>query len=283
MQRGSYMRTHQHERMMSRRGPASSSTSSPESFRASRSSLRQVPRVETLLGLQRTHGNAFVQRLMQQTASERPIRQRLRDLPTEKASRQHVWPCARRHHTEPECESTVQKDAFGTGGRAMGTYVARPGDSLSLIAGYPNSGWEERLDQLIAANPDHPNIRNRTPDDPQFGWLEIGDVINIPWTMSGTPTPSAPSPSPSTSTPAAPGATAPAPTGGKSRCSVVIAGGTKIGITKLFELTATASPHAGRGSYGWVISNPNLTIEGANNQSSCRFRAGTTNESRRSA
>src|SRR5262245_10425665 len=82
--------------------------------------------------------------------------------------------------------------------------------------------------------PGSPNIRNCTPDDPQFGWLEIGDVINIPWTMSGTPTPSAPSPS--TSTPAAPGATAPAPTGGKSRCSVVIAGGTKIGITKVFQL-----------------------------------------------
>src|SRR5262249_5699903 len=155
----------------------------------SRSSLRQVPRVETLLGLQHTHGNAFVQRLVQLTASERPIRQLLRGLPTEQAPRRH---------TEPERESTVQRDALGTGGRAMGTYVARPGDSLSLMAGYPNSGWDERLDQLIAANADLPNIRNRKPDDPQFGWLEIGDVINIPWTMSGTPAPSAPSPSPST-------------------------------------------------------------------------------------
>jgi hypothetical protein len=63
----------------------------------------------------------------------------------------------------------------------MGTYVARPGDSLSLIAGYPNDGWRERLDQLIAANQDHPNIKNRTPDDPQYGWLEVGDVINVPW------------------------------------------------------------------------------------------------------
>jgi hypothetical protein len=63
----------------------------------------------------------------------------------------------------------------------MGTHIAGPGDALSLIAGYPNDGWRARLDQLIAANPDHPNIKNRTPDDPQYGWLEVGDVINVPW------------------------------------------------------------------------------------------------------
>jgi hypothetical protein len=63
----------------------------------------------------------------------------------------------------------------------MGTYTARPGDSLSLIAGYPSEGWQERLDQLFEANRDHPNIKNRTPNDPQYGWLEVGDVINVPW------------------------------------------------------------------------------------------------------
>jgi hypothetical protein len=63
----------------------------------------------------------------------------------------------------------------------MGTYTARPGDSLSLIAGYPSEGWQERLDQLFEANRDHPNIKNRTPNDPRYGWLEVGDVINVPW------------------------------------------------------------------------------------------------------
>jgi hypothetical protein len=61
------------------------------------------------------------------------------------------------------------------------THTAERGDSLSLIAGYPKPGWQDRLAQLIAANPDLPNIKNRTPDDPRYGWLEIGDVINIPW------------------------------------------------------------------------------------------------------
>jgi len=62
----------------------------------------------------------------------------------------------------------------------MTTHTVKPGESLSLIAGYPSNGWEERLDQLIAANPDYPSIKNRTPDDPKYGWLEIGDKINIP-------------------------------------------------------------------------------------------------------
>jgi hypothetical protein len=34
---------------------------------------------------------------------------------------------------------------------------------------------------LFAANPDLPNIKNRTPDDPRYGWLEIGDLVSIPW------------------------------------------------------------------------------------------------------
>jgi hypothetical protein len=62
----------------------------------------------------------------------------------------------------------------------MKTHTVKRGESLSLIAGYPDDGWEERLDQLIAANPDYPSIKNRTPDDPKYGWLEIGDEINIP-------------------------------------------------------------------------------------------------------
>lgn len=65
------------------------------------------------------------------------------------------------------------------------THIAQPGDSLSLIAEYPKPGWQDRLAQLIAANPDHPNIKNRTPDDPRYGWLDIGDVINIPWETGG--------------------------------------------------------------------------------------------------
>jgi hypothetical protein len=63
-------------------------------------------------------------------------------------------------------------------------YIAKPGDSLSLIAGYPEEGWRDRLDQLIAANADHPNIKGRSPDDPRYGWLEIGDAIVIPWAQS---------------------------------------------------------------------------------------------------
>src|SRR5262249_15421646 len=133
--------------------------------------------------------------------------------------------------------------------QAMETYVARPGDSLSLIAGYPNSGWEERLDQLIAANQDHPDMKKRTPDDPQYGWLEGGGVVHTRWLTSGTPLPSAPAPS----MPLHPG-TAPAPPAvGKSRCSVAITGVTKIGITKQFQLTATGLPGGTRGGYTWSV------------------------------
>jgi hypothetical protein len=65
MRRGLHMMTQQRERIMLRRGSVSSSTSSTGSCRASKSALRQVARVETLVGLQRTHGNSFVQRLVQ--------------------------------------------------------------------------------------------------------------------------------------------------------------------------------------------------------------------------
>ena len=65
------------------------------------------------------------------------------------------------------------------------THTARAGESLSLIAGYPNAGWRDRLDQLIAANSELPSIRDRSPDDPRYAWLDIGDVINIPWDTPG--------------------------------------------------------------------------------------------------
>jgi len=60
-------------------------------------------------------------------------------------------------------------------------YTAQPGDSLSKIAGFPEAGWEAKLQQIIAANPEHPNIKGKVPSDPQFGWLEIGDQVTIPW------------------------------------------------------------------------------------------------------
>ena len=253
-------------RVMLKRGPTSRSqvgaVSSPNRQNLVR---RNFADAERLFDLQRTHGNAFVQRLVQRRLA----------VGTEKASGQEIWPFARRHYTDAEGKSNVgplvQRNPLGTGAGAVGTYVARPGDSLSLIAGYPNGGWQERLDQLIVANPDHPNIKNRTPDDPQYGWLEIGDVINIPWVTSGTPAPSVPLPS----TPASPGAPAPpTPAVGNSRCSVVVTGGTKIGITKQFQLTGTGSPRESRGSYAWTVSNGNLTIVQGGNQPVCTFRAG---------
>ena len=253
-------------RVMLKRGPTSRSqvgaVSSPNRQNLVR---RNFAGAERLFDLQRTHGNAFVQRLVQRRLA----------VGTEKASGQEIWPFARRYYTDAEGKSNVgplvQRNPLGTGAGAVGTYVARPGDSLSLIAGYPNGGWQERLDQLIAANPDHPNIKDRTPDDPQYGWLEIGDVINIPWVTSGTPAPSVPLPS----TPASPGAPAPpTPAVGNSRCSVVVTGGTKIGITKQFQLTGTGSPRESRGSYAWTVSNGNLTIVQGGNQPVCTFRAG---------
>jgi hypothetical protein len=221
--------------------------------------------VKSVLDLQRSHGNAFVQRLVQRKLATG----------TKIASGQELWQFARRHYADAEgksnLESLFQRNPIGTEDEAMGTYVARPGDSLSLIAGYPNGGWQERLDQLIAANHDHPNIKNRAPDDPQYGWLEIGDIVHIPWLTSGTPLPSAPAPA----TPLPPGSTAPAlPAVGKSRCSVAITGGTKIGITKQFQLTATGLPGQTRGSYTWSVNNSNLAIVSGSTQPACTLKAG---------
>src|SRR5262245_22388242 len=216
------------------RGSVSPRSLSAESSRTPKSPVhRSLFGAAALLHLQRTHGNAFVQRM---------VLGRL-------ASRQKA--------------SSYEH-------QAMETYVARPGDSLSLIAGYPNSGWEERLDQLIAANQDHPNIKNRTPDDPQYAWLEVGDIVHIPWLTSGTPLPSTPAPS----TPLPP-STAPAPPAvGKSRCSVAISGVTKIGITKQFQLTATGLPGRTRGSYTWSMNNSNLAIVSGGTQPACTLKAG---------
>ena len=80
--------------------------------------------------------------------------------------------------------SSIQRKALGRRGGPVKTHTVEPGESLSLIAGYPDNGWEERLDQLIAANPDYPSIKNRTPEDPKYGWQEIGDEINVPITLA---------------------------------------------------------------------------------------------------
>ena len=123
--------------------------------------------------------------VVQQTGSEHISTRLLRGLLTERTFGQDVWPVTRRRHTEARSRLNVgplvQRESLGTRGEAMGTHIARPGDSPSLIAGYPSDGWRERLDQLIAANQELPSIKNRTPDDPQYGWLEVGDVINVPW------------------------------------------------------------------------------------------------------
>ena len=75
---------------------------------------------------------------------------------------------------------SIQRKPLGRTGGPVKTHTVEPGDSLSGIAGYPGDGWQERLDQLIAANPDYPSIKNLTPDDPKYGWLEVGDEINVP-------------------------------------------------------------------------------------------------------
>ena len=87
-----------------------------------------------------------------------------------------------------ELTHTIQQGGGGAGvvmratAAATGTrHTAGTGDTLSGLAGYPNPGWEAKLEELIAANPDHPNIKGKSRTDPQFGWLEIGDVINVPW------------------------------------------------------------------------------------------------------
>jgi len=72
---------------------------------------------------------------------------------------------ARNYHGGTESRlnvgSLIQRNPGGTVGAIGATHIAGPGDSLSLIAGYPADGWQNRLDQLIAANQDHSNIRKR--------------------------------------------------------------------------------------------------------------------------
>ena len=58
---------------------------------------RGIPDVEALLDLQRTRGNAFVQRLVQRRLA----------VGTEKASGQELWPFARRQYTDIEGKSNV--------------------------------------------------------------------------------------------------------------------------------------------------------------------------------
>src|SRR5262252_8138290 len=53
----------------------------------------------------------------------------------------------------------IQREPLGRRGGPMKSHTVEPGESLSKIAGYPDDGWEERLDHLIAANPDYPSIK----------------------------------------------------------------------------------------------------------------------------
>ena len=78
---------------------------------------------------------------------------------------------------------SIQRKPLGGRGPVT-THTVKPGESLSMLAGYPDDGWQERLDQLIAANPDYPSIKNRTADDPKYGWLEVGDEISVPITLA---------------------------------------------------------------------------------------------------
>jgi len=125
-------------------------------------SLRVYPSGR-FMRLQTTIGNQAVQRLVQ----ERRFRRQASGVKTP----------ARLTADRPVL---IQREPLGRRGAPMKRHTVEPGESLSKIAGYPDDGWEERLDHLIAANPDYPSIKNRTPDDPKYGWLEVGDVINVP-------------------------------------------------------------------------------------------------------
>lgn len=88
------------------------------------------------------------------------------------------------HTLQQAGRNTLRSNAMTIRRAPAGTtplHVVQPGESLSELAGYPNAGWEAKLEQLIAANPDHPNIKGKPRTDPQFGWLEVGDTIHIPW------------------------------------------------------------------------------------------------------
>jgi hypothetical protein len=118
---------------------------------------------EQFMRLQMTIGNQAVQRLVQER----------------RFGRQASGGTIPARHTADR-RVMIQREPLGRRGGPMKPHTVERGESLSLIAGYPDDGWEERLDQLIAANPDYPSIKNRTPDDPKYGWLEVADEINIP-------------------------------------------------------------------------------------------------------
>ena len=65
----------------------------------------------------------------------------------------------------------------------MGKYCVKSGDSLSRLAG----GDYEKLEMLIECNCQHPNIKNRKRADKYFGWLDIGECIEIPWKKNDDP------------------------------------------------------------------------------------------------
>ena len=106
-------------RVMLKRGPTSRSqvgaVSSPNRQNLVR---RNFAGAERLFDLQRTRGNAFVQRLVQRRLA----------VGTEKASGQELWPFARRYYTDAEGKSNVgplvQRNPLGTGGRSHG-YLCR--------------------------------------------------------------------------------------------------------------------------------------------------------------
>ena len=236
------------------------------SYNSRKVAVRFPLAIESMFELQRSRGNRFVQRLVQSFQKETS---RLpRRLPVETASRKEVPSFTRANRNglgnQAGPRLRVQRYPFGTQGGVMETYVAQAGDSLSLISGYPNTGWQDRLDQLIAANQNHPNIKNRAPDDPRYGWLEIGDIINIPWKTSATPLPSTPLPS----TPTSPGAAAPAPPSLDSPANVRVlqahlnltVAGISVPVTGTFDaLTITALKK-------WQISKglqPSGTVDAA--------------------
>jgi hypothetical protein len=65
------------------------------------------------------------------------------------------------------------------------THIAKPGDSLSLIAGYPKVGWQERLSQLIKPTQSTQTLRaGRQTTRTMDGWRS-GTSIKIPWDKEG--------------------------------------------------------------------------------------------------
>lgn len=65
----------------------------------------------------------------------------------------------------------------------MGKHSVESGDNLWDLAG----GNSARYEMLIECNCQHPNIKNREREDPHFGWLDIGECIEIPWRQEHDP------------------------------------------------------------------------------------------------